>query len=701
MTMHVLFAFGSAAFASLFFFTAPFSKRHTLPKWIFSFGMLVLAVEQLYSGLTLQTSNPLEIGHFEQRRFIATALLPGLWLLFAATYARGDMKLALKRRLPIIVPAFLIPLALTLLVPRGLVLLARDDSRPFQWILTLGWSGFLVHILMLVAMIGALVGLERTYRATVGTQRWKIKFMLYGLATLFAARFYTSSQTILTQELDPSLDVVNAAALILACLLIGRSLMRPDSFEIDLYPSQSIISGSVTITIAGAYLIAVGVLTKLVSWFGGEKASTINTLFILIAIVGLGLILQSDKLRQKIKRFVSRNFQRPLFDYRTVWLKVTAATSHSIRRKEICHSATRLLSDLFDVKLSSIWLLNTNNLEFILAASSDIQSEKTIQDEIVHFPVGDIPIHFQKSPEPFDLDAKKKSWSEPIRENNKRAFKKGGNRICIPLIERETVVGLIVLGDRTNQLRFSQQEFDTLTCIANHLAASIFTADLTRKLADAKEVEAFQTMATFFVHDLKNAVSTLNLMLKNMPKHWDNPEFREDALRGLGSTSERITKLITRLGNVRDQLEINPTKHDLKELVSKTVDQWKCSDNIKFTQKLTEGLFANADSEKLKSVIMNLLVNAVEAMGAEGSIELSMTKETNAALITVKDTGSGMSEEFIRNSLFRPFKTTKKTGLGIGMFQSKMIVEAHKGSLQVESEQGIGSTFTVHIPTSE
>jgi signal transduction histidine kinase len=68
------------------------------------------------------------------------------------------------------------------------------------------------------------------------------------------------------------------------------------------------------------------------------------------------------------------------------------------------------------------------------------------------------------------------------------------------------------------------------------------------------------------------------------------------------------------------------------------------------------------------------------------------------AILSVADNGCGMSPAFLKASLFRPFQTTKKKGLGIGMFQSKMIIEAHRGKIQVESEPGTGTTFRVMLP---
>lgn len=668
--------------------------------WSFTLGMLVLAVEQLLSGLVMRSSNPLNVRALIQWKFLATALLPGFWLLFSATYSRGNVKENLRKRLPIVVAAFLVPLGIVLLAPDSLIHLVRHPERPFQWIVTLDWSGFLLQLFLLLSMLGALVGLERTYRASVGTMRWKIKFMLYGMGTLFAARFFTSSQIVLAQEVDPSLETINAVALFACCLLVGRSAFRKGSFEIDLYPSRSIISSSLVISIAGAYLIAVGVLSKVIAHFGGDQAFPIQTFLILIALVGLGLLVQSDRFRQLIRRFVSRNFQRPLYDYRTLWLKLTATTSQSVRRKEICQSTTKLLANLLDTKLTSIWLLDTNGTTFTRFASSDEQGEAQSQPELsIHSRniVEDLLSH----PEPRSIEKLADVGSKRILDANPSTFPDGGERILVPLTGQGRVVGFIILGDRTNTLEFTQQEFDTLRCIADHVAANLLSAALTRKLEESKEIEAFQTMATFFVHDLKNAVSTLNLMLKNMPLHWDNPEFREDALRGIGNTSQRITDLITRLSQVRSELEITVTPTRIQELLETTLTEWQKPNGVRFTKNITTDASIPADFKKLKSVFLNLLINACEAMREDGEIELSCSQSESNIEVTIQDTGSGMSEDFIRNGLFRPFKTTKKSGLGIGMFQSKMVVEAHGGSISVQSEVGRGSVFTVRIPTTE
>ncbi len=666
--------------------------------WTFAFGMLTLGAEQLLTGLALQKQNPLEVAELIRWRFFATALLPGFWLLFSATYSRGNLKAKLGRRLPIVITAFALPSVLVFFAPQSLAHLIQHPDNPFQWIVSLDWAGFFLHVFILLSMIGALVGLERTYRASVGTLRWKIKFMLYGMGTLFAARFFTSSQIVLAQKIDPSLETINAVALFACCLLVGRSVFRKGSFEIDLYPSRSIISGSLVISLAGGYLILVGVLSKVIAHFGGDQAFAIQTFLVLIALVGLGILVQSDRFRQLIRRFVSRNFQRPLYDYRTLWLQLTATTAQSVRQKDICESTTKLLANLLDTKLTSIWLLDTNGTSFNRISTTHQSSDDETENDVNSLPADPIVENLTESSEPQSIENSEEDWAKTILDSNPSSFDDGGKRILVPLTGQGRAVGFIVLGDRTNTLEFTQQEFDTLRCIGDHIAANILSAALTRKLEESKEIEAFQTMATFFVHDLKNAVSTLNLMLKNMPLHWDNPEFRADALRGIGNTSTRITDLITRLSQVRHELDISTSSIQLEELVETAISEWEKPDGITFTSEVENGIVVSADFKKLKSVLLNLVINSSEAMDGQGSISLTVQKTGSNAEIIVSDTGCGMSLDFIRNGLFRPFKTTKKSGLGIGMFQSKMVVEAHGGSIVVASEEGQGSVFTVRIP---
>jgi putative PEP-CTERM system histidine kinase len=214
----------------------------------------------------------------------------------------------------------------------------------------------------------------------------------------------------------------------------------------------------------------------------------------------------------------------------------------------------------------------------------------------------------------------------------------------------------------------------------------------------AKELNAVQTMSTFFVHDLKNATSTLSLTLQNLAVHFDDPEFRQDALRGIENTLKRINLHINRLSVLRNKLELKPVESDLNQLVTQTLEDLNGLPGLELVKDLQPLPKLMIDRDQLQSVVTNLLLNARDAVGAHGQIRIETGQRDGRAVLSVADNGCGMSQDFLRDSLFRPFRTTKKRGLGIGMFQSKMIVEAHRGHISVESEPGKGTRFGVSLP---
>ena len=205
-------------------------------------------------------------------------------------------------------------------------------------------------------------------------------------------------------------------------------------------------------------------------------------------------------------------------------------------------------------------------------------------------------------------------------------------------------------------------------------------------------------MSAFFVHDLKNTASTLNLMLQNLPVHFNDPGFKEDALRGIIRTVDHINRLIGRLGLLRRELEIRPAESDLNELVSKALAGRDKRADVDLVQNLHPLPKVAVDREQMLKVVTNLVLNATEALSGKGRVSVETSQCNGWAVLSVADNGCGMSAEFLTRSLFRPFRSTKKGGLGIGMFQSKMIVEAHGGRMEVQSEVGKGTTFQVFLP---
>lgn len=695
-----LLAYASALFALALAFSIFRNEKRTAVHMHFCVGLVLFAMDAVFSGLSweAQDANSLT-GAFQWQftRMAVISLLCGPWLYFSLCYGRGNYREFLARWKPVLIAAFTFPTLSALALYHTLIVVVKNPNKP-EIFLQIGLGGYLVTLSFLVICVLAMMNLERTYRAAVGTMRWRVKFMIVGLGLLFAVRAYTASQTLLWHVPDPKLQVVDCAALLVACVLVLRSLFREGHFNTDVYPSHAILQSSLTILLAGIYFLVIGVLWKLASWFGGDKSFEIKAFLILAGIVLFTVIALSERARFHIGQFISRHFQRPLYDYRTVWRQFTEATASCVSQTELCLASIKSVTEIFQALSVSIWLVDEKNDQIVLAGSNFLSEEKSRELNLPKADVAEMLLHLRNHRDPVDIDAAIETWAKTLRECHPEKFQRGGNRVCVPLNIGDELLGFMLLGDRVAGVEFSWQDFDLLKCIGDEIAAGLLNTRLSRKLLQAKELEAFQTMSAFFVHDLKNTANTLNLMLQNLPVHFDDPAFRADALRGVGKTVSHINHLIGRLGSIRNELQLKPVETDLNALVLKSLDGWEEVAGIKLVKELNPLPKISADPEQLSKVITNLIFNAREAVGREGEVCITTDVRNGWAALAVKDNGCGMSREFMERSLFKAFQTTKKTGLGIGMFQSKMIVEAHRGRIEVESESGQGTVFTVLLP---
>jgi putative PEP-CTERM system histidine kinase len=255
---------------------------------------------------------------------------------------------------------------------------------------------------------------------------------------------------------------------------------------------------------------------------------------------------------------------------------------------------------------------------------------------------------------------------------------------------------------------YTLEEQELLACIADQVTSVLLNLRLTDEVAQARELEAFRTMSAFFVHDLKNTASSLKLMLQNLPVHFDDPEFRQDALRSMGNTAWRIDEMIQRLSALRRRPEPRRERSDLNQLIADALAQMPEAPGVELVRDLQPLPPVLVDPEQLRSVVTNLVANAREAVAARGRVEVRTAASggdgpgrAGRVVLSVADNGCGMTPAFVRDSLFRPFQSTKSKGLGIGMFQARMIVEAHGGAIQVESDVGAGTTFRVSLPAGD
>lgn len=698
MPIVTLLAFSSAILAAMMALGAAWRARRAVDRWAFVLAMLALAVERVADGFVLQAGSPAEVLRWQYWRLTALSLLPGSWLLFSLTYARGNAREFISRWRVVLGFAFALPIAMVTLFHGSLVTLPEQGIGE-TGVFRLGPAGTALYLLLLVAIVLSLVNLERTFRASVGMVRWRIKFMLLGLGILFLLRLYTASQALLFRALDPSLDFLNSGALLIAGVLILRSLFRTGHLNLDVYPSHSVLQGSVTILLIGVYLLVVGVFARIVSYLGGDSSFALKALLVLALLVLLTLFLQSDRVRLRLRQFVSRHFQRPLHDYRTVWRRFTEGTASRVEQADYCRAVVKLVAEIFESLSVTLWVADVRRGELTSAASTSLSDSQAAALQPDEPQITVILEHFRAHPEPVDFEEVSAPWAEVLRRCHPDQFHKGGTRVCAPVLSGGEVLALLLIGDRVGGTQYTVQDLDLLKSIADQVASGLLNVRLSQRLLQSREHEAFQAMATFFVHDLKNAASTLNLMLQNLPEHFDDPEFRQDALRGVGKSVAHINHLISRLGQLRSELKISPVESDLNEIISSAMQSFPSNEEFAVETDFSPLPRFAIDREQFGKVITNLALNAREACAAPGGrFRISTNRTTGWAIVEARDNGAGMPPEFVSRSLFRPFQTTKKSGLGIGMFQSKLIVEAHGGRIAVESKPGHGTTFRVFLP---
>ena len=666
--------------------------------WFFFWGMVVLAVESALNGVGARATRPEDIAWWQNLAFFTRAFIPGVWLCFSVTYSRGNYREWLSRWRLVLVLSFLLPIGLALGFSGDFLRVVANAERAGEWWLQFTGVAKAMSGLLLVGLVLILMNLERTFRAAVGTMRWRIKFLILGLGVIFGAGIYIQSQALLFPGYHSDWTQIETVSLLIGCTLMAVGYVRSGFAESDVYPSRTVIHRSLTVLIAGAYLFAIGVLAQVVAFFGGLRSVQTQAFIVLAGLAILAVGLLSERFRQGVGRFVSEHFHRPGHDSRAIWTRLTERTANVLDEPGLCVATARLISETFQILSVTIWLVEEGAGRFVVGGSS-AQTGREIDEAAPRVAVtGPIREGLLKLGRAFDLDETRDTWLEPVKQLALTEFKKGGPRVCVPLLSGERLLGVAMLADRVNAAPYTVEELELLKCMADQITAGLVRMRLTGELMMAKELQAFQTMSTFFVHDLKNAANTLNLMLQNLPTHFDDPEFRQDALKGIASTVKRINDLIGRLGALRKQLELKPVECDLNQLVGDALASLNGTLGVTVNRDLQPVPAIVADREQVQSVIVNLLINARDAVDGQGTIEVATGARDGQAVLSVADDGCGMSAAFLKESLFRPFHSTKQKGLGIGMFQSKMVVEAHRGNIQVESEPGKGTTFRVSLP---
>jgi putative PEP-CTERM system histidine kinase len=652
---------------------------------MFAAGMAAFTLESLLVYELLSISDSPESGAMWMIALQSIALLtPIPWCLFAflagreadvpvprtwrLSFAAGSAGLAVLASANAFWP-FFIP-------ERGL------GSFRYALLSSTGQIGIAIELL---ATIAVLYGLEPSLRNTRGSLRWRLKYLALGLGSIFAVRFYLLSQILLFHVVDRNSLLFRTIAFIIGELFVAVGLLRSDALRKDLTVSRHFLYRSVTVGLCGLYLFLAGAAGWLLNALGIPEAALLGTLVLFASVMGLAALVLSESLRWRIRRYISTHFYAEKYDYRQQWRTFTADLTARITLDGLATRLLQSVTETIGARKGALYL--ADDIEGSLRLHTMLNAgplSKTLAATLEDF------LGRQKAPEPRRVEDFGNGRSEQLLA--------GGLTLAVPLYTPGRLIGVLFVGAERTDADYTQEDFDLLATLGEQAASAIETVQLSERLAQSRAFEGFNRLSSFIIHDLKNSVSALSMLTQNARERFDEPAFRVDALKTLTRTVERMQKLVGRLSSRQAATEFEFESVLLEELVRDTVKSLPVAPMLRLEMVLEPAPFIRADTDAIQRVIQNLITNAAEAMDGEGTITVRVGTQDGLVACAVTDTGCGMSEEFIRISLFVPFQTTKKGGWGVGLYQARDIMTAHAGRIDVSSLEGRGTTVTLLFP---
>lgn len=614
------------------------------------------------------------------------SLLPLAFLLLTRGYVLDGYAPTRRIWQPVLFSsAFLFP-ATVALFPAADFFYAPDFAT--ERMLFLGPVGYWFYLGLMVCCIAALVRLESIFSATRGAARWRMKFEFIGLAGIMAVLIFYFSQGLLYRTVNMNLVPVRSGIFIVAAVLIGYSKVR-SSGDSQVVVSRYILYRSLVLVFVGVYLLSLGLIGEGMKYFGDSFEK--NALLFIAFIAGMFIVtlLVSEQFRRRVKVFVNKNFYAQKHDYREVWLRFTGRLASCRSLADVGQMTLTMYRETFGLKGASLYLFEREKNCYRLAANQEMRDgEKELR-----FSPG-LESYFLERHRVLDL----KGAEYALTGHDRIPLEAVHAIFVVPLIATDHIVGMVLLGGQLSPEELIFEDYDLMKTIARQAALSLANFQLSEELVETREMAAVARISSFIVHDLKNLSYSLSLLLENAAEHMDNPEFQKDMLGAVGNTVNRVKNLMQKLKGVPEKQMLNSEMVDLASLVAETVEEVR---RLKRGMKISyhgAAALTVVDREEIRKVALNLLLNAADAIAADEEIRVETGCLDGMTYIRVADTGCGMTEEFISTSLFKPFRSTKAKGLGIGLYQCRKIIEAHEGRMEVQSRVEAGSVFTVYLP---
>jgi putative PEP-CTERM system histidine kinase len=545
--------------------------------------------------------------------------------------------------------------------------------------------------LLLGVSVAGLVLTEQLYRRAREASRWSIKPLCLGLGASFVFDLYMYADALLFGRLDANVWAARGFAQALVIPFIALATVRNKDWTIDIALSRGVVFHSTAFLASGIYLLGVAAAGYYVRYFGGSWGKTFQVGFIFAAVLLLGWLFSSGMLRSKLKVFINKNFFPYRYDYREEWLRFTNLLSTRGTDTSAPQRCIQALANLVESPAGTLWLRNDSD-RFTQAARWNlpaIQAEEHAEHSLPRF-------------------LRTTGWVINLDEYHKQASRYPGLELpawlkavtsawlIVPVITQDELTGFVILTAPRAAFDVNWEVLDLLKTAARQIGSFLGQIQSSEALLEVKKFDAFNKMAAFVVHDLKNLVAQMSLLLKNSERHRQNPRFQDDMLSTVEHVTERMNKLLLQLSTGSRGAE-NPRPLELGRLAQRIVEA-KANQRHDICIQASGDVTALGYEQRFERVVGHLVQNAIDATPDGGKIGIRVFAKSGCAVIEIADEGCGMSEEFVRERLFRPFQTTKPSGMGIGTYETAQYVKELGGKIETDSRPGAGTRMRIILP---
>ena len=544
----------------------------------------------------------------------------------------------------------------------------------------------------LVLPVLGVVAIEQLFRNLPEDSRWNAKPVCLGLGCIFIFDIYHYSESVLFGRYDADASHMRGLVHALALPLLYRASRRRADWIGRLQVSRQAAFYSASMLLVGGYLLFVAGMGYLVRAWGGDWGRAMQLALLSGALLLGLLLLLSGAMRARLRVFVSKHFFSYRYDYREQWLRFTQMLTASAATQDVGGLVVRGLADMLECPGGALWTRSATRDGLVQTSRWNVPAVPEAETAS-----GTLVPWLRESGWIVDLDEYRNA---PKRYGSLALppWLLGGRDLwlIVPLIVHDDLLGFVVLARPRATLAMNWETRDLIKTASRQAAGFLAQMQATEALLEARKFEAFNRMSAFVVHDLKNIVTQLSLMLKNAERLHANPEFQQDMLLTVQSSLDKMRRLML-------QLREGATPPgaaagvDLPALVQRLVAMAGSRGRELQVRQLGR-LATRGHGERLERVLGHLVHNAMDATAEGGDVWIAVTQRAGQVMVEVGDTGTGMTDEFVQTRLFRPFTSTKEAGMGIGMHESRQYVHELGGQINVASEAGGGTVMTVLLP---